>query len=215
MTEEARGLVLDQLAYLENMARLDDFHPDFQYGFDVIRRAMNCDQELCEERPVTCYTFRQILDMVNASACEVLHIDAEGADCEIVESMGDFCSMWGDTQRWPRILKFETRGFANTWFNPLKEDQTIELLQWWGYHVVYSGNDTVLLHGPTLSCDSWFRDWADATYTFTCETCHLATEPSDACFGRHTRKARWQWKNNIWRCAGCVLGETGYWTPEL
>ena len=105
MAEEAQDLVLDQLAYLENMARLDDFHPHFQYGLDVIRREVNCGQELCEKRPVICYTFGQILDMVNASACEVLHIDAEGADCEIVESMGDFCSMWDDTQRWPRIFK--------------------------------------------------------------------------------------------------------------
>ena len=38
------------------------------------------------------------------NACEVLHIDAEGADCEILESMGDL-SLIGR----PRIIQLETR----------------------------------------------------------------------------------------------------------
>ena len=72
------------------------------------------------------------------SACEVLHIDAEGADCEILESMGEFCCQGGGGRRWPRIIKFETRGFANTLFNPEKEDQTIGLLQWFSCLVLLS-----------------------------------------------------------------------------
>ena len=49
------------------------------------------------------------------NACEVLHIDAEGADCEILESMGDLSLI-----RRPRIIKLETRGLANTLFSPKK-----------------------------------------------------------------------------------------------
>ena len=69
----------------------------------------------------------------HASACEVLHIDAEGADCEILESMGELSLIRG-----PRIIKLETRGLANTLFNPEKEDQTIGLLQWFSCLVLLS-----------------------------------------------------------------------------
>ena len=70
------------------------------------------------------------------NACEVLHIDAEGADCEILESMGDL-----SLTRRPMIIKLETRGLANTLFSPKKEDQTfgsaLPALRdyWWTYHV--------------------------------------------------------------------------------
>ena len=67
------------------------------------------------------------------SACEVLHIDAEGADCAILESMGELSLIHG-----PRIIKLETRGLANTLFNPEKEDQTIGLLQWFSCLVLLS-----------------------------------------------------------------------------
>ena len=38
------------------------------------------------------------------NACEVLHIDAEGADCEILESMGDLSLI-----RRPPIIELESR----------------------------------------------------------------------------------------------------------
>ena len=172
--------VLHHLEYLEHMARLDEYHRDFEFGVNEIWKSMGRGIWLWEERPVTCYTFRQILEMGHASACEILHIDAEGADCEILESMGEFCCQGGQGRRWPRIIKFETRGFANTLFNPEKEDQTIGLLQWWKYNVVYSGNDTVLLHAPTMSRDRCFRNWADARYPLRCHRCPFATQPSHA-----------------------------------
>ena len=127
-----------------------------------------------------------------------------GADCELLESMGEFCCQGGGGRRWPRIIKFETRGLANTLFNPEKEDQTIGLLQWWGYNVVYSGNDTVLLHAPTMSRNRRFRKWADARYPLRCHRCSFATQPSHAWFSYHTRKGSWQWDNNRWMCPSCA-----------
>ena len=57
-----RSNVLHHLEYLENMARLDEYHRDFQCGVSEIWKSMGCSTRLSEERPVTCYTFRQILE---------------------------------------------------------------------------------------------------------------------------------------------------------
>ena len=73
IAQEAKDRAFHQLDYLENMARLDDYHPHFHANLGVITEATGLGEELCDQRPVDCYTFRQILEMVQASACEVLH----------------------------------------------------------------------------------------------------------------------------------------------
>ena len=67
------------------------------------------------------------------SACGVLHRDAGGAGCEILESMAEVNWIRG-----PRIIKLETRGLANRLFNPEKQEQTMGLLQWCSCLVVLS-----------------------------------------------------------------------------
>ena len=131
-----------------------------------------------EERRVSCHTFAEILEMVHASACRILLIDAEGADCEILQSMGEFCNARPQSQRWPWIILFETRGYANTRQSPKQEEETVRQLQLWGYDVVYSGGDTLLLHNPTISSECDFRLWADKTFTLACVRCNWKTWPS-------------------------------------
>ena len=99
----------------------------------VRRKLFESGRKLMEERRVRCYTFAEILDMVHASACRILLIDAEGADCEILQSMGEFCIARPQPQRWPWIILFESRGYANTPLTPNKEEETVGQLQRWGY----------------------------------------------------------------------------------
>ena len=76
-----------RLAYLENMSCIGVPHPDFKFNLSKLPRAVVDCETLLEERFVKIYTFQEVLDLHNAHGCEVLIIDAEGADCAILRSM--------------------------------------------------------------------------------------------------------------------------------
>ena len=92
---------------------------------------------------VSCYTFEKVLEMHSARGCEVLVIDAEGADCAILRSMVS-CFR---THRypWPRVIRFETRGVASAEAGLRgcsgceEEEDVIRKLQQEGYLLVGEG----------------------------------------------------------------------------
>ena len=48
--------------------------------------------------------------MLNFRGTDVLMIDAEGHDCQILQSMIDHCETAGDDSLWPDVIQFETMG---------------------------------------------------------------------------------------------------------
>ena len=78
-----------QLDYMRNMSRLDGPHPHYNTCMEYIDGVTKADLSniLLEKRQVDCFTFGDILTMTNTTGCELLIIDAEGADCEILRSM--------------------------------------------------------------------------------------------------------------------------------
>ena len=158
---------------------------------------------LLEERKVDCFTFGDILKMTNSTGCELLIIDAEGADCEIIRSMVENCKSSRSPQ-WPRVILFESRGFGNSPGGP-DEDQRIVLeLMKHGYHLVHSGGDTLLLHSREMRKSPRFRRWADRHFTLTCIECHWKTWPSKCAFKRETRGGTTQWHRGRWVCTWCA-----------
>ena len=137
-----------------------------------------------------------------ASGCEVLIIDAEGADCEILASMVEACEKEGGPA-WPRVVCFETRGFANTPAEPWTEQLTIHILQDHGYILVSTGGDSVLLHGPSMKRSDTFAEWADKYYVLSCYRCQWKSWPSSATFDEAVANGVRQWCGDRWQCIWC------------
>ena len=204
MTEE-RVNVCNQLDFMRNMSRLDAPHPHYETCMEYINSVTQRDlrEILLEKREVACYTFGDILRMTNTTGCELMLIDAEGADCEILRSMLKSCRSSRSSQ-WPRVILFESRGFGNSPGGP-DEDQRIVLeLMKHGYHLVHSGGDTLLLHRQAMRKVPRFRRWADRHFTLTCEECHWKTWPSKSAFKWETGGGTRQWHWGRWVCTWCA-----------
>ena len=194
-----------QLDYMRNMSRLDKPHPHYNTCMEYINWVTKRDLRkiLLEEREVACYTFGDILRMTNTTGCELMLIDAEGADCEILRSMVENCKSRRPPQ-WPRVILFESRGLGNTPGRPDEDERTVFQLMIHGYHLVHSGGDTLLLHSQAMTDDPRFCRWADDHFTLTCDGCHWKTWPSKSAFKHETRGGTTQWFRGRWVCAWCA-----------
>ena len=165
---------------------------------------------LLEARLVPCFTFECILQMSNADGCEILCVDAEGADCEILRSMCRAGGGWGDLlahrSPWPRVVMFETRGLADKGKHPWLEDRTLRMLQDYGYLVVVRGGDSILLYGPALQCSTEFARWADEHFVTSCSVCSWQAWPSSVAFEMGTGRCYSKWAHGKWTCEWCRRG---------
>lgn len=204
------------LAYLENMSSVGTPHCDFQANIKKVSRLAGTEEELVEERSVPMYTFYDVLALHKASSCDVLVIDAEGADCAILRSVLDACRRQGVT--WPRVLRFETRGHAD--LTEEQEEATIERLQDEGYLVLDVGGDATLVYGPALQSSSRLARWSDKHFTLTCYSCKWRALPSSPGFAAEVGAGYSQWRGTAehrasglgseyqpWCCLKCAAPE--------
>ena len=189
------------LAYLENMSAVGGPHPDFEFNAARVQQLAGVRDSLLEERSVSCYTFEKVLKMHSAKGCEVLIIDAEGADCAILRSMVGCCR--ARRCPWPRVIRFETRGFACT-EEELKggngceeEEETIRILQQEGYLLVEEGGDATLLHGPSLRTSEALAEWADHHFLLSCYVCKWQLWPSKPSFAKEVGEGCSQWRGTL------------------
>ena len=201
---EARATILWNMDYLENMSRVDEPHPDFQYCVNQILEAIPSPLSfsLLVSRSVPCFTFEEIFKLTNASGCEILIIDAEGADSDILRSMIKACQKPGGI-RWPRVISYETRGWGNTSSEPRKEEETLMMLQENQYLVVFAGGDTILLHDLTLKEYPVFAYWADKWFRLSCQKCGWTIWPSGTSFDKDSGQGSSQWAQSKWTCNWC------------
>ena len=185
------------LAYLENMSAVGTPHPEFKSQAAWIQQQTGVNDNLLEEREVPCYTFGEVLKMHSANGCEVLIIDAEGADCAILRSMLACCQ----TQQspWPRAVRFETWGWEDgkerlsESSEYKEEEEMIQILQQEDYLLVEQYRDATLLHGPTVRTSKTLTAWADHHFTLTCYMCDYKLRPSKPSFTKEVGKGRSQW----------------------
>lgn len=199
-----------ELAYLENMASIGSPHRDFASCASQVASLIGADDSLMEERVVPMYTFGDVLQMHNARGCEVLAIDAEGADCAIIRSMMASC-MAGNAE-WPWVIRFETHRLANfKERDGFAEEQVIESLQEQGYMLVAAGLDAVLVHHQTLLMSTHLAEWADFNFELRCYSCNWLVKPSKPYANREAGKGYSQWrndKNSCWYCRWCLEGKS-------
>mmetsp|Transcript_60137 Transcript_60137/g.160022 ORF Transcript_60137/g.160022 Transcript_60137/m.160022 type:complete len:340 (-) Transcript_60137:135-1154(-) len=214
----------NQLDYLENMSSIDAPHPDFQRCIEQIAWLSGVTTPLLEERTVQCFTFEMLLKMHHASSCEVLIIDAEGADCAILQSMIDSCRR--KRVAWPRLIHFETRGLADVKESKGTEEELVTVLQRdCDYRLVWANGDSTLLHGPALRGDQWLAEWADKNFTLVCYVCGWTELPSHPDFTRRTGTGFSQWTGTShdrktsfemgrWCCEWCVTLGSDSWSSN-
>ena len=185
------------LAYLENMSAVGTPHPEFESQAAWVQQQAGVYDNLLEERVVPCYTFGKVLKMHSAKECEVLIVDAEGADCAILRSMLACCQ----TQQcpWPRVIRFETWGWDDeearlSECSECKEEEAvIQTLQQEEYLLVQACRDATLLHGPAVRRSEALAAWADQHFLLTCYVCEYKLWPSKPSFAKEVGKGRSQW----------------------
>ena len=149
------------------------------------------------DRPKTGQDGRQ-----NATGCDILIVDAEGADCAIVNGMITMCQK--GFSNWPTLLRYETRAEnydlygrpAEGGANP-EEENMIVTLQKEGYLVLEVGGDATLIYGPNLTpSDRCLGEWANYHYSLTCCVCNkrVAPWPDTMAFGKDVERGSNQWR---------------------
>lgn len=189
---KTRAEVDSNLALMENMSCMDVLHSDFVDRMEYIQELSGLTTNLVEERSISCYTFRGLLQMHDASGCEVLIVDAEGSDLAVMRSVIDACS--NGPYPWPRVLCFETMGHANNREHADAEEEMVRRLQSEaGYFLVYAYYDVTLVHGPTVRAAREVARWADANFTLKCNNCGWWMSPSSPWFAAEVGSGYAQW----------------------
>ena len=197
-TEEIRN-VDDNIAYLENMSctSIGNAQEAFISYIREAERLSATSITLLDKRTVPALTFDYIFTAHNIKGCEVLVIDAEGADCAILKSMIDICTHNGIM--WPWVVQFEAQGHAGQG----NEEAMLCTLQSHGYLLLSADWNLTLVHGPTLSNHSRLCKWADLHFTLQCSLCKRCARPSSNTFAKDVGKGRSQWRWDEWSCKWC------------
>ena len=197
-TEEIRK-VDRHLAYLENMSctSIGYAQKDFMEYIGEAERLSATAKSLMDVRKVPVFTFDYNLTHHRIKGCEVLVIDAEGADCVILESVIGTCT--SKDIMWPWVVRFEAQGHAGQG----NEEAMLCTLQSHGYLLLSADWNLTLVHGPTLSNHSRLGKWADLHFTLQCSLCKRCARPSSETFAKDIGKGRSQWRWDEWSCKRC------------
>ena len=95
------------------------------------------------------WSFESLATCHKIASIDILKIDCEGADCDILRGLMDYCDRWPAT--YPRIISFET--------NHLSEEGevqcTLSALRDRNYITIHQGHDTVMkrVEAEAMCCD--------------------------------------------------------------
>ena len=131
----------------------------------------------------------------NTSGCEVLLVDAEGADCAIVRSVFQACKR--KKMGWPSVIRFETRGVAGMKGPCEEEEMIVQQLQEKGYLLVEAGGDATLLYASAVQSSPALANWADKWFPLECYSCGWWTYPSMLDFSGMVGHGYSQWRGAV------------------
>ena len=156
-----------QLIYLRNMSCVGQEHPQFSFFSESLEQQFGMKVKM-EALDAISLSYASLAQMLGFSGVEILVIDAEGHDCEILQSMIDYCKLASNNHSWPQVIQFETMGHNNDVGIRTAEQDMIQSLVSCGYRLVCTGNDTNMVHGPALSCETRLQEWVG---TLKCGNC--------------------------------------------
>mmetsp|Transcript_23996 Transcript_23996/g.53143 ORF Transcript_23996/g.53143 Transcript_23996/m.53143 type:complete len:533 (-) Transcript_23996:31-1629(-) len=155
------------MLYFRNMSCVGRDHPELIYWQESLASRFG---PVVEMQPVESmsFTYSDVCNMLRFSGVEVLVVDAEGHDCQILQSMVDHCKCKGNESAWPHVIQFESMGHSDKVDGWPAEDSILELLQSYGYLVVCRGVDTQLILDREFSCEARLQRWASEISCFRC-----------------------------------------------
>ena len=165
----------DAVSFLRNMYCVGQVHPEFPYWNNNIEEKYGLTVKT-EQVEVAALSYATLSHMLDIGGVEILMIDAEGHDCQILQSMIEHCiaEESRNVHAWPEVVQFETMGHSNHVGDPSEnsssEQDTIRSLQSWGYLLYCVGQDTLMVHGESLSAEPRLQDW---TAEISCGYCGL------------------------------------------
>ena len=189
------------LAYLENMASIDTPHPDAEEHIREVRQLTSTKMKLQESRRVPVYSFADLMAYYNSRGCEVLAIDAEGADCTILRSMISACEDEEKDIDWPWVIRFETLGHNDAKEERRTEEWMLCELQAKGYLLLAVDLDATLINVEAMRSMQQLSKWADKYFAVSCFECGEVALPSQCDFTEKNYMGRWQ--GHRWWCSDC------------
>ena len=120
---------------------------------------------------VKVWSFETLAREYRIRSIDLLKLDCEGADCDILQGLIDYCDNWPEA--FPRIISFETNGLTSNQVI----GRVLSELKVRGYGVLYRGRDTVLKyrHAEQVVC---------------CDFLNGYCRNADACYFDHTNKPK-------------------------
>ena len=151
----ARSIYCERIEYLRNMSCMGQAHPDFERCRALIQQRCGVTVRLTTV-DVEVLTYGALSSLFNFRGTDVLMIDAEGCDCQILQSMVDHCKTEDNEHAWPDVIQFETLGHSNYMsvdvgaIDACAESAMITLLEENGYVVVARSQNTQLVRAAIL-----------------------------------------------------------------
>ena len=155
---------------------LGELHPQLEDW--LTEEGIHLSEVMTYQR-VPVWSFKKLALSYKIGAIDVLKIDCEGADCEVLRGLMDYCDRWPET--FPRIIAFETNNLSCE--ETVK--WTISQLKKRDYEVLSEGHDTILKRrGPqVLVCCAFLR--GECPWGRSCFFDHRSSQDTarGCCFG--------------------------------
>ena len=103
-------------------------------------------------------TYGTLCQTLNFHGVELLVIDVEGHDCEILQSMIEYCKIYDGA--WPEVIQFETMGHNGSIGSCSEADMCLTS-QRHGYHLVSRGNNSIMVRRAALDTQPRIQRWAE------------------------------------------------------
>lgn len=168
--------------YLRNMSCVGQEHPEFEKYNSHLRALFNVKID-SEPIDIKTFTFGALARTLRFIGAEVLLIDAEGYDCQILQSMIEYCNEVGDARCWPDVIQFETLGHSDKVEQDDVERKMVRALENSGYIVACYGNDTQLVKFAALQEEARLEKWVNMLRCQRCGSEGTSGMPFSLCCG--------------------------------
>ena len=190
--------------YVRNMSCVGKELPCFKNLIAALKEDFGV-QLLIEPIEAQSLSYDALCRLLNFHGVEVLAIDAEGHDCEILQSMIAHCRR--NPAEWPSVIQFETMGHNDN-IGTCSESDMMRTLEEYGYRIAWIGQDTVMVHSDSLGPHRHLQPWLPSMNCNHCGVWGSAGFPFEyspdlsgsLCGICRQRGSRWAGRGwNVWR----------------
>ena len=157
-----------ECSYVLNMSCVSQIHPGIPKRTESLESEFGVEVKV-EAIKANALTYSGLSSLLQFHGVELLVIDAEGYDCQILESVIDYCKQPCNSHAWPDVIQFETMGHCDVIEGFEAEQAMAQALRNFGYTVVCKGKDMALVRSAALASQPRLRKWIDACRCDRCD----------------------------------------------